>query len=70
MQKHHKIIAIFNGYGRILMNHKLNSNQWTKNNVAIIGLLTFMFAFTFLLLPQLKQEIKCKQGKQGREEEE
>jgi hypothetical protein len=51
------------------MNHKLNSNQCTKNKVAIMGLVILMFVFTFLLFPQLKQKFKRKQGKQGREEE-
>ena len=60
MQRHHKIIAMLNGYGRILMNNVLNTSQCIKNIIAIMGFLIFMSVFTFLLFPQLKQKFNRK----------
>jgi len=58
MQRPQRIIAMFKGYGRILMNQMLNSSQCKKNSVAIIGFLVFMSVFTFPLFQQLKQKFK------------
>ena len=63
MQRHHKIIAVFNGCGRMLMNHMLNTSQCIKNIIAVMGFLIFMPLFTFLLFPQLEQKFNRKQDK-------